>query len=466
MGTFTPPPAYPEFSREKSSIPKWLIFLGFVVVFIIVSISIWFFLFKNKITENKNLTSEISTTTSLLEIADWKTYINDGFGYKLQYPPDWIIENGIIVSPDKKSRFNTIMTTCSSYESFGEFEYQPFSTTTGRFVKDVCRIGMTVSLSVLGTTNEELGKYQKTLEKILSTMKLAVDISAWKTYQNKDFLFEFKYPEGFRLNKDEYPSFINIYLEMLEVAPNKSDISQTEDRWSPTNFFISAKKTSETTDSIKNNIENKGWQPFKFQNRDALLIGADDYCNKKIVFVEKGVKYEITQPTNCDIPLDNRITKIYETFRVIDLDTESLSDVTSGETYINKQYGFEFQYPTEWKLREGPITFNIVPSMIVVRYTPENRAPKIKCAQDDSLFICTEIKLAGDKNLKAYIYLQKSETFFDGGRLLPKNGYFQDYANIIDGNGNIISIDFFSKMQQEEVSRSIKAVLSTFKFTG
>lgn len=448
MDTFTPPPVYPEFSPEKSSNLKLVIFLGFVLVLIVIGISVWFLLFRNKTTENKNLIQEISTTTpiSTLEMTDWKTYENKSWGYELKYPPDWREEYNAILSPDKKAKFVVMTGTCDFYNYSGEFEYQPYGTTTGSFVKSTCRSGMSIGLLVYGD-NKELEKYQKTLGSILSTFKLAVDISTWKTYQNKKFLFEFKYPPEFKINVDENYSYVYIDFQKPDM---------------PTNFVVSAKNTGLTADSIKE-IADKNreqWQQIQFQNQNAFLI--TNSCDKKITFIKKGILYEITEPTSCSVPLDTKISKIYETFRIIDLDAELSSEITNGKIYHNEQYGFEFKYPNNWNLREGPINFDINSSMIIVRYFPKSKAPIIRCDQS-SLSECTETKLAD--NLRTYVYLETGESFLNNTRLLSSGRkFFQDYAYVTDKNGNLISIDLFSNMQKGEAKETITAILSTLRF--
>ncbi|MDP2933789.1 MAG: hypothetical protein Q8N81_06720 [bacterium] len=97
MDTFTPPPNYPDFFQTKRQGLRRPVFLGVVLVFLVIGISVWFILSKNKIAENKNLTQEIATTTpvSALEIANWKTYQNKKYGFEIKYPTDHTVYSKI-----------------------------------------------------------------------------------------------------------------------------------------------------------------------------------------------------------------------------------------------------------------------------------------------------------------------------------------------------------------------------------
>lgn len=447
------PSMYPEFSPEKPPNSKWKIFLAISLVCIIIGIAVWSLLFKNKTTEKKVLFQEISTTTpeltstttlvSLLEMADWKTYKNADFAYELKYPSDWK-ENGLnmIVNPDNNARLDIVTKTCDSYNSTGEFKESFQSTSTSMFYKGICRVGLSVRLAVYGN-KETLAAHQAILEQILSTMKLMVDDSLWQTYQNNDFLFKFKYPKEFELKINEDYSYINIYI-------------------SETNFFISATKINQTIESLKKT--EKDWQPIQFQGHEALLKVIGDFCDKEIVFVDKGIKYEIMEPNSCSVPLDRRIQKIYETFKVVDPEADLNSAVQGGLIYKNEKYGFEFKYPTEWSLREGPITYDINPDMIVVRYISKNNVSKPKCEADDGLFLCSSTKITNAGNTNAYIYLDKGQEFLTKRLLEGSREYFQDYVDIVDKNGNKITIEFFSVTEKEESLKMIQTVLSTLKF--
>lgn len=148
------------------------------------------------------------------------------------------------------------------------------------------------------------------------------------------------------------------------------------------------------------------------------------------------------------------------------IEAELVSETKGWRIYSNQKYGFEFKYPSEMKLREGPITFSLSPDSIVVNYVPKNKVGKVTCQKDDGLFLCTSTKLISAGNINAYIYLEKGDEVFDNRALKTGRSYFQDYVNIIDSNGNKITIDFFSNSQKDESSKLIKTTLSTFKLTN
>ncbi|MFA6269674.1 MAG: hypothetical protein WC657_00475 [Candidatus Paceibacterota bacterium] len=440
METFTPPPIYSEPNTEKK--PKWIRYaVGILLIFVIFLIALYWFKYVNVFQQKIDAQESTYQLPITGQFTDWKTFQDKNFAYTIKYPTDWSINHGLITSPDNKASLNVATKSCDSYNSIGEFKESVENATTSMFYKDICSVGLSVRLSVYGDKGT-LTEYQPTLEQILSTMKLNVDDSLWQTYENKNFLFKFKYPKDLKLKINENYSQVNIYV-------------------GDTNFYISASKTNQTLDSIKQTEEN--WQPLKFKNQDALILTlGGSYCDKELVFVDKGIKYQIMEPTSCSVPLDRRMSKIFETFQPIDLETETQVEVFNGKIYNDEQYGFEFKYPYEWTLKKGPITYDINPDMIVVRYALKNNASKQKCESDDGLFLCTNIKLA---NLNAYIFLDKGQEFGPRRILEQSRNYFQDYVDIVDKNGNKITIEFFSTAEKDESTRLIKSVLSTFKFT-
>lgn len=466
------PEAPPTSGRFLSlKFPKWP-----ALALVVVSVTIGVYLFtKLKIntvapTDQKTAKNEAPQN----QLAGWKTYANKlaDLGYELRYPPDWATEYNAIISPDKKARIIFISLSCELYDYSGKFNYASHGTASAEFRKRACRKGISIELlvKVPGQSPEpsepskeslkEFERYQATLERILDTIRLTEDSTTWKTYQNKKFLFEFKYPPMFKVSERDHYSLIYVDLEKFE-AGSDNDLPQTNGQWVPTNFYIFAQNTEQTTDKLKDYIQNKEWQPIQFLGQDALLIGGDS-CDKEIAFVNNGVLYKITEPISCSVSFDGKIAKIYETFKVINWDLRS--ETASWTIYRNEQNGFEFKYPPGWSWQEGPITPDTIhgPNRILVRYTPKKLMPKTKefCLLYPKKADCEVIKLESADGINAYLYWGQQ-------KIEPPNQspYFDNYVSIRDGDDNGILIDFFSPpSSKEEASGMIKAVLSTFRF--
>lgn len=455
-------------SNTRKKILKWVLILIIVFSVVILFFVAIFIIRKFIPSDYLNPWNEAPMYESLLkqqqqeDIKNWKTYKNERFGFEWQYPQDWIVESAITMSPDKKARFVETSNQCDFYNNIGEYKYRSYSTTTGDFVRNDCSHGLSVSLMIQTTASstalsEEFNKYQNTLEKILSTVKLSGNIDSWNVYKNDNLFFEFKYPEGFRLSTstDSY-DIVVIYMEMLDNGA-----------WGPTNFFVVAQKTTQTTESLKNT--EKDWEPIKFQGLDALLIGAKSFCNKKIVFVNNRIRYEIASPTNCDIPNDIKISQIFESFRVINPVAELQSNILNGKTYKSETRSFEFNYPNNWLIQEGPVTANTIfkPEVILVRFTPKSSVSKNSQHCSDNGY-CETIVL--DNGIKVFVKYDPNVTHLptEYAQRMFKNQlqkYFDDYTVFKDATGNEISIDFLSTLNRDDAGKLIKAVLSTFKFT-
>lgn len=89
MDTSTPLPVVPELVPENSPKPKWPAFLGIVLILAVIGVSIWF-IFKDKFSENENLTQGISANDS--QFANWKIYKNDEYGFEINYPSDFVFQ--------------------------------------------------------------------------------------------------------------------------------------------------------------------------------------------------------------------------------------------------------------------------------------------------------------------------------------------------------------------------------------
>jgi len=278
---------------------------------------------------------------------------------------------------------------------------------------------------------------------MLESMTLSADISDWQTYRNDDFNFEFKSPKrtndlpfSFRNPKDykldiqNTGSYISIDVQvgewtadMIEEGPK---VTGEKIVYSSTNFMISAQRTN-SPDSPPKVVTNG--------------------CDKSVVTIKNSVKYEITEPSSCSLPLDTNLSKIYESFKIID--PNALLETADWQTYKSDKNGFGFKYPNGWKLIDGAITSDVTSNTIRVYYATKDKAPA---------------KTVGVGTKNAQIDFETGSTFANKRVLSSGRSFFQDTVSFKDDKGNYISLDFFNNLQQDESKKIIDTLLSTFKF--
>jgi len=171
----------------------------------------------------------VSKSSVVDATANWKTYTNNEGEFSIQYPPEWKVTErrgngnsnskgitlegkegsvyldwgsgfGGMCDPNKKTLklYNNSVLTCSdtlnkdgtenwSFSSIGELPYQKVNS-----------IGHIVS----AIANKPSSLNRAVILKIFSTIKYTgpnqtVDTSTWKTYTNKQYGFEVKYPQNY-----------------------------------------------------------------------------------------------------------------------------------------------------------------------------------------------------------------------------------------------------------------------------
>jgi hypothetical protein len=170
------------------------------------------------------------------EIIGWKTYSSAQFGFRFQYPKDWIVkESGdyiqIIASFDSNVQtFFEINTVNAARESVFDKDVNPSCSITvttfagkqakecktaspsltSRYIKitDVKNTNWQadneISYSIRGTDDD----LRKAYDQVLSTFAFtdsAAETTTWKTYTNPDYGFEIKFPSywnGYAVHAD------------------------------------------------------------------------------------------------------------------------------------------------------------------------------------------------------------------------------------------------------------------------
>ena len=81
-----------EYNYGKKSIWKWII-LYVIIGAIAYGLIYYFFFYKNGNSYNNQTNYNVQNSNA--ETADWKTYRNDQYGFEIQYPQDWWMEEQI-----------------------------------------------------------------------------------------------------------------------------------------------------------------------------------------------------------------------------------------------------------------------------------------------------------------------------------------------------------------------------------
>ena len=198
--------------------------------------------------------------------------------------------------------------------------------------------------SYLKYTNEQLA------QKVVPTFTSRVDATTdWKTYTNTQYGFEFKYPLGHELEKFD---FINNtegtedHSVSFAIEDNKRGVGYDgiiyfavkvgignpenfiKNAYSPLRYdeWTSGGKLQKTTFAGRPAIIDKS-NAFNGGYFSAYIYGKDD---SYFILISQGSNNEL-------------LTQILSTFKFIES-----TDLSTGKTYRNEQYGFEVKIPQDW----------------------------------------------------------------------------------------------------------------------
>jgi hypothetical protein len=453
--------------NEKPGV-KVKIIIGLIASLVVLLAGIWLLFFKIKITElslftksGKNVVDNVEKIEPTIE--NWKTLTGEiaGYKYELKYPPEWQKEDILSVkSPDDKAGLSIGPISCWDLivgEST-DYKFESHGTTTRAF-RTACIGGAQVGAQAFAKTVEETLEYRKTLDQILRTIRLAKDTSSWKVYRSSEYFFELKYPDGYR--------FVNVFDNPYgspDLELEKYD--EQTGMWEKVNFYVSAEKSS-SIESEKMNAES--WRETSLLGRSAVLF-VEMVCEKKVVFMNDGIKYTVTEPTSCNLERDSNVVAIFESFKIFGSDGSG-SETLSGNLYSSKAKGVEFRYPSDWTLHEGPTTAQTVlkPNMVLARNNnPKNSPTKYECTIEDqkSNEGCEVIEFQ-DK-YKAYLYWDPGAKFMPGGRYLGNAGtlktHFEDHLYFRNKKGEEVEIFLLSILKEDALRMLVKSILSSVKF--
>jgi hypothetical protein len=161
---------------------------------------------------------------------------------------------------------------------------------------------------------------------------LALDISRWREYENEYFNLEFKYHQSWYFQRDKVNE--GDYIAVYGFAPSAEELNSND--YAIQLFILNS------VDAFTENF-------FYSKEKES--------GDKKYILVSNNKEY--TEILNM----------MFENLEFLDeeISEEVEEDVVSLNTYINEEYGFEFQYPKNLYLKE------VNDGYLLLRYSSANK---------------------------------------------------------------------------------------------
>lgn len=270
-----------------------------------------------------------SVTPELKTNQDWLTYKNDQYGFEFQYPKNWyLLEEtnfGLFLSnkpydsvsnevvPQEGQIFIKVFYFSSAFENgLGITESENGVVTDTKLINNDNTIGVEVEYLKSDSVIQE---EKITISQIISSFKFTSDATTWKTYKNDEFGFSLEYPTS------------------LFSIPTKNDST----------IIFGSNNDYTSLDFLDFAVQKISYEKYQ-QTHSRKLEGGDATTLLSKQWIQDDQIYTLYfGGHNEDVITKNKkdLDRIISSFKI----TPGISNLL---TYKNEQYGFEFQYPSNF----------------------------------------------------------------------------------------------------------------------
>lgn len=285
----------------------------------------------------------------------------------------------------------------------------------------------------------------KKVESTTTTPTTTDKTAGWKTYENEEISFSFKYPQVYTIEKDNIPWKSNVGDNLVIKGENDNPILTLwvdPDGFGPffPNITYNLKESGQGIEIAKRTVEEQN----ENQTKDSTLIIAQDTS----FLGSHHYLFHFSYKSGKD--LEETFKTILSTFKFT---TPKTSTTTSTDiTCTNDTYGFTYTLPTDWKVcKSKEATFD---GSVKTYY--------IQIATTDSNFTAgDEIQDAGYYSpfaITVYTPAQWAEVEAEGGPAGQKITENSNYVFTWNQANGVPPSDFTEAMQNQ-----IQDIIDSFK---
>ncbi|MEK7506391.1 MAG: hypothetical protein AAB572_02190, partial [Patescibacteria group bacterium] len=172
-----------------------------------------------------------TSTVSEINIAGWKTYLNQKYGFSIVYPPNWLLndQSFTYMADENISIRITAPTRTDLSEQSGLYPHFYIQLYPGNVSESVSSVVMgfrsEYGFEVTPVGSPELVQLKNTSEQpeykiakqIVEKSKYWGSVDYWQTYSNKQYGVEFKYPSNWYQTTREFSGQVEICLNPIGI---------------------------------------------------------------------------------------------------------------------------------------------------------------------------------------------------------------------------------------------------------